>query len=257
MDLQTQIKAKEAISFLQSHPALALEYGDSLSNGLWYMMSICCKHGHSEPVGAHGVRIYNDNPNWSLYSDLLTEEEKNDPLNNSVDVPYERVYGELWAPDHIEFWYEITFFVFEGDPYAIKDLYDPKKWGRYGGPEGGANSFEEMVIKAAEEVKKAYGDFNTYESFHTADEKENNEKEDILTPIESEKPGLKSFIFNDNYLRTYPSLINTRWLEWYMGTEHSEGWKSEYKKWKKIIKKAKKREAVVKAEVKQRITPQQ
>jgi hypothetical protein len=114
-------------------------------------MALCCKHGTSKYAGTEGIEVYKSDPNWKKYKEYFKDD------NDEACVPYEVIHGEPWKADHMEYWYEICFMIFEGNPYDRDDLYKFEKWGRYSGPEGGANSFEEMLIKGGyDRVAKAY-----------------------------------------------------------------------------------------------------
>lgn len=240
MNIETQIKAAKALEFLRNHPALDNEGGDSLFNGAWFHMELCCKNGKSKFAGEEGVSIWKSNPNWEKYKEYLTEDQDDIPeVLRSVNVPYVVVYGEPWVADHMEYWYETCFFVFNGDPYNQNDQYDYKKWDRYGGPEGGANSFEEMLIAVADDVKSAFGDFNFYDSFMTDAESKNHEDVEpmFFEPV-SDKPGYKSITFNDEYVRIGQGLTNLRWLKWFMDTDYAkENWNSQLNGWKVLVSK--------------------
>jgi len=242
MNIETQIKAKEALEFLRDHPALNNDGGDSLFNGAWFHMELCCKNGQSKWVVEDGITIYKSNPNWEKYKEYFNDEDREDYLPEelqSTKVPYAVVYGEPWKADHVEYWYEICFFVFDGDPYDKKDRYDYNKWDRYGGPEGGANSFEEMLIAAADEVKAAFGDFNSYDSFMTTEEVKNHAsvKPMFFEPI-IDKPGFNTGIFNDKYVDISQGLSSLRWLKWFITTDYAnENWKDNLNSWQVLVDK--------------------
>jgi hypothetical protein len=241
-DLKQRLDAHNALYFLREHPAFAFENGDSLCSGLYFSMSPCCKHGYLEDARKHGVTVYQGDKHFNEFSDLLvqqyTEEELNDPSEHlSVEVPYERMFGEPWVYDHMEYWYEITFFVFEGNPYCLENNWDIKKWGRYGGPSGSANTFEEMLIKAAKDVKEVFGDFNTCDHFHTPSEKRNQSTEEFCfwLPVENE-PHMREMKSNEKFVDVYNSLINLRWVEWFMTTDYAkENWKESFAQWQGFV----------------------
>lgn len=241
MDMETQIKATEALDFLREHPALNSEGGDSLFNGAWFHMQLCCRHGKSEHAGSEGVTVWKSDPNWAKYKEYF-KDDHNEGLPEELHdakVPYEVFYGEPWKADHMEYWYEVCFVAFEGNPYDRKESYDYTKWARYGGPEGGANSFEEMLIQAAAEVKAVYGDFNSYDSFMTEAEKKNHASVEpmFLEPV-SDKPGYKTCIFNDQYVDNSQGLVNLRWLKWFIGTDYAKAnWDSSLQGWQTLVDK--------------------
>jgi hypothetical protein len=241
MNIETQIKAKEALEFLREHPALNNDGGDSLFNGAWFHMELCCKNGQSKFAGEDGVSIWKSDPNWEKYKEYF-DEDQNDDLPDELHeakVPYAVVYGEPWVADHMEYWYETCFFVFNGDPYDKKDRYDYRKWERYGGPEGGANSFEEMLIAAADEVKSALGAFNSYDSFITeAEVKNHSDVEFIFFEPVSDKPGYKTITVNDKYVDISQGLKNLRWLKWFIATDYfKENWNSKLSGWQVLVDK--------------------
>ena len=241
MDLETKIKATEALNFLREHPALNNDGGDSLFNGSWFHMELCCKNGITKWGGDDGVTIWKSNLNWEKYAEYFRDNEEDYlPTElHSAKVPYEVVYGEPWKADHMEYWYEICFCVFEGDPYSKDDRFDYTKWARYGGPEGGANSFEEMLIKAAAEVKEAYGNFDSYQSFITPSEKNNHMNVPPMTfePI-PEKPHYSTGIFNHEYQDVSQGLTNLRWLRWFITTDYAKkNWESNIPEWQNFVAK--------------------
>ena len=160
-DQNKRIESIKALEFLRAHPALNADvFGDSLFDGAWFHMEKCCKRGKSEYCKNAGITIYRHTKGWEKYKDQFEKEYKNDldtPKNlQSIDISYEKFYGEPWIFDHVEYWYETTFFVFMGNPYGnIKKQFDYTKWDRYAGPRGNANTFEDMLIDCAEKVKKA------------------------------------------------------------------------------------------------------
>ena len=107
MDIQTQIKATEALWFLRGHPALDNDGGDSLFNGAWFHMELCCKNGYSKWTDTDGITIWKSNPNWEKYKEYFDKEEYEEYLSvelHSARVPYKVVYGEPWKADHMEYW---------------------------------------------------------------------------------------------------------------------------------------------------------
>ena len=248
-DQKKRIKAANALEFLRNHPALNPEVmGDSLFDGAWFDMARCCKRGLSEGA-KRGVNIYRGDKGWERFKkrfdreweedygdrDWKNEEEyKTYRDTQFIDVSYKEKFGEPWRFDHVEYWYELTFFIFEGNPYN-DEYIDFKKWMRYGGPEGGANTFEDMIIKAARDAKKAYGNFNIYKDFITPEEKKNNEEESMFIRDADGRINL-NLKRNSNYAPVYNSLINLRWLEWFMETDYCKKNWTNYKPHDKLFK---------------------
>ncbi len=241
MDLEIQIKATEALNFLRDHPALNNDGGDSLFNGAWFHMELCCKHGTSKWCGTDGVTVWKSDPNWEKYKEYFKDNEEDYlPTElHSTKVPYDIFHGEPWKADHMEYWYEICFCVFEGDPYDRSAAYDQTKWMRYGGPEDGANSFEEMIIKAAADVKAVYGDFDSYSSFVLPSEKNNHEN---IVPMTFEpcpdKPKYSIAVFNPDYVDISQGLTNLRWLKWFITTDYAKAnWEDSIAGWQTLVNK--------------------
>ena len=244
MDLKTRLDASIALSFLREHPAFCNQGGDSICNGLWFMMMPCCKHGISEDAGKRGITVYQGDVNFSKFNDLLVEQWDEADLSHPsdilhVEVPYERMYGEPWSYDHMEYWYELTFFVFRGDPWDKEESWKMENYGRYGGVDGGGNSFEEMLINAASEVKKIFGDYQMYHSFYTEDELINQKTVEPMFSVPCvDRVGYSQIIFNDKYVHVNDGLINLRWLKWFMGTEYAKkNWDFSYTEWNGYIDK--------------------
>jgi hypothetical protein len=245
MNLETQIKATEALNFLRDHPALNNDGGDSLFNGAWFHMALCCKHGTSKYAGTDGIEVYKSDPNWKKYKEYFKDDD------DEACVPYEVIHGEPWKAHHMEYWYEICFMIFEGNPYDRDDTYKFEKWGRYGGPEGGANSFEEMLIKAATEVKEAFGDFNSYDSFLTKAVTNNHKNVIPMThePLK-DKPEYGLCVFNKDYVDIGQGLINLRWLKWFIATDYAKkNWEHSITKWQTYIDKIEKLESTERKQI--------
>ncbi len=248
IDQNKRIKAITALNFLRSHPALNADvFGDSLFEGAWFHMEKCCKRGNSEYCKTAGVSIWRGRKGWEKYKDQFEKEYKDDAITSKslqqIDIPYEQLYGEPWVFDHVEYWYETSFCVFTGNPYGdIKQHMDYLKWAKYAGPEGGANTFEDMLIDCAQKVKKAFGDFDDYNDFLLPEEIKNHKEISFFNnfkPIKSGKhKGCSRMIHNKNRLDIYNGLTNIRWLKWFVETDYcKKNWDYYMKDFKKIIKK--------------------
>lgn len=231
-------RAKEAKAFLDGHPALITDYTFSPCYTWW--ISLCCKHGMDECVEKMGVRIYWGLKNGKKYEKEFKEQygpkELSDPLTGpfcSITKPYEEIYGEPWKLHHAEYRFETSFFVYNGDFKKKPNdsaYMDPRSWGAYQGPEGWARTFEQMLCKMAEMVRKAFGDFCVHWDFHTKEERENNKG---LSPFARSKfePGQLTapMRLNPKYIMVPTAAINRRWLAWYVKTEHcKKQWKDEF-----------------------------
>jgi hypothetical protein len=237
MNQEDRIKAIDALEFLRCHPATHPEVlGDSMFDGMWFHMEKCCKHGKSEWCGKDGVAVYaSDEGMYEKYKDKFDEEMKEYPETEkdltSIHIPYEEFYGEPWVFDHVEYWYETTFWVFMGDPYSDKDYLDYKNWQRYQGPMGGANTFEEMIIDCAKQVKEKLGDFGL-DDFYLPEEIENHKHHNLFlssSAFDDEGYGLNlPLVRDEKYVDVNNGIRNLRWLEWFMGTDYyKENWNYE------------------------------
>lgn len=257
---QKKLEAIKAIDFLHSHPAFSPEISaENICEGLTFWLSPVCKNGYNECVKDLGINVYIDSELGRKYKHLLEEEweregitDENEKLFSPVEVPYETIFGYPWKFHRVEYQWELTFFVFEGNPYKLKDSYDYKKWGRYAasyyGSEGGAETFEDMIIDVAKHVKKEFGDFS-FESFMTPQEiaNHNEERPFLSTDPDDDLDKIKthSVVWNTKHVDIYNGLINLRWLDWYLNHK-TEGviakdWaESTLKGWKKNIAKIEK-----------------
>jgi len=242
MDIETQIKAAKALEFLRDHPALNNDRGDSLFNGAWFHMELCCRNGKSQWAGSDGVTIWKSDPNWEKHKAYFDEDSDDDTPEDlkSAKVPYAEVYGEPWVADHMEYWWEVSFYTFASNPYDKKDAYTiDGKWDGYEGVSGGARSFEEMAINAADRVREVFGDFDSSSFVTEAEEKNHNSVVPMNFKPMEDKPGYSECIFNDKYVDVYQGLINLRWLKWFMGTDYAKkNWGHHVEhEWQTLVKK--------------------
>lgn len=238
-----RIKAANALVFLKGHPAFCADIsGDSLFEGAWFSMIKCCKNSMSE-ASKMGVTIFRGDKGWTKYKDRFEEEYKDelDEEFQSIEIPYEEKYGEPWKFDHMEYWCETSFLVYEGNPYSsIKEHYDIKKWGRYSGPNSFANTFEDMLIDCAKKVKKCFGSFDEYKDFRLPEEIRNHKENEVfhMKPITKGKhKGCSEMIHNKEHVDIYSGLVNLRWLKWFIETDYcKKNWGYHMKDFKKHIK---------------------
>lgn len=245
-DQEKRIAAMDAMLFLREHVAISPEInGDSIFDGLWFMMAKCCKRGKSEFCGDDGISVYafeDDMEEAEKFADQFVKEHGEDwrtqELSPEIRVPYEEYYGEPWVFDHVEYWYETTFFVFEGNPYERFADMDYKKWGRYAGPQGGANTWEDMIIDCAAEIKKVFGDFSDYHSFYTKAEIKNHKDETPVFFVPADRKGCKLMEWNDRHVHVDIGLRNLRWTQWFMETDYAKkNWEYHFKDWALLVAK--------------------
>jgi hypothetical protein len=233
-DIKIQVKAKEAFDFLNSHPALINPaFNSSVFGGaIWFFMAKCCKNNLADSAGQ--VSIYRGMKGWEKYQNKFDKLYKDDDLPKnlqSIRVPYKDYYGYPWVFDHVEYWYETTFYAFHGNPYSKDDDYKVENWHGYCGPQGGANTFDEMIIKCANRVKEEFGNFDAYYSMHTKKELANHKKNMpmLFKPIKGDKRGCSLMLNNPKYIHISDGEINLRWLSWYNQTEKcKKNWAGEF-----------------------------
>lgn len=224
-------KAVTARAFMQSHPAIG-EYFDSRC--FWWSLQEVCKRGITKDGP---ISVYYDSPEGEKFKAEFEEENadeleamKKHPFMYSLYKSYEEVYGEPWVYDHVEYWWELSFLVFDGDiSRESKDRYKNESWGAYGFEQGGALTFEQCLVDAAEVTKKYLGDFDDYKDFHTDEEKANHEEKnpfsfvpsDVIhhNPITGKEEKCSTMEHNDDYLNVHSGMINRRWLAWYAKTD--------------------------------------
>ena len=223
-EMQRHLKARDTIYQLSCHPALP----DSVFT-LFRLITIdivqVCKHGHMEPMKGC-LEIFNTPQNRKKYKEefekefkeYTTKELKREYALIRASVPYKKIYGESWKPDHIEYWGDLLFCVFIGKDF--KKWHDHTCWDMYAGVETGGRSFEEMMINLGREFFKTFGKFNT-EDFLTPEEKENHKKEKsfILKPAKRGPYSGSYLLRNSKHKQILAPEINRRWLKWYAKTE--------------------------------------
>ena len=224
-DQKKRINAMNALDFMRNHPSFNPEIlGDSLFDGNWFYMSKCCKRGKSES-SRRFMTVYRGQKGWKKFKDKFDREYKDsdEPLEyQNICVSYKEFYNEPWVFDHVEYWYETTFFVYDGDPYDKLACMDYKNWSRHSGDRGGANTFEDALIKQARTMRKLYGSFS-HDDFITKTELNNHSKNRMFNDdFLREENGIRSINCEPNpeYLNVTNGMLNLRWLKWFMTTEY-------------------------------------
>jgi len=240
MTQKKRIRAAKCLEFLEDHPISPDLFNCSgLPDCLHIALIPCCKNGLSK-WAKYGVSVYRDDPLAEKYKDQFKKEYKDKQLESfdSIEIPYEEKYGEPWRFSHVEYWYETTFRVFDGDVNSETDYFDFKKWTSYAGPQGGANTFEDAIIEATKEVKKVFGSFK-HDSFLTPEEIENNKKESMFfTEKCKDNDELYELHRNHKHIFVHDGHKNLRWLKWFMTTEYAKkNWEYYFKEWEAQIKK--------------------
>jgi len=216
------LKARETLWFMDCHPALGSPIFDLFSL-LNIQISQVCKRGMIEPIKGN-VEVYWNRENYKKFKEKFDQEFKRcdaDELKRkpliSIDVPYKILYGEAWAPDHIEYWGDLSFVAFTGTKFNAEA--DFSKWQRLSGIEASGRSFEDLIVKSGEKFKKIFGNFSK-DDFHTAREIKNNKNLRLFIFKEETKTGSRVMIRNPKYLRVSSAELNRRWWKWFSKTAY-------------------------------------
>jgi hypothetical protein len=214
------MKARDTIWFLECHPAMGGSvFG--LFQSLQVQIEKVDKRGRIEPFkGLEDVYWTRENykkfkPEFDKEFKEYSQEELKIKGLISVQIPYERVYGEKWAFDHIEYWGELDIYAFLGKDF--KNCHDTKKWQRLSGIETGGRSFQELIVNIGLEFKKIYGNFSD-QDFLTPREKKNNKNEEIFFFKDIPNNTGKTMIRNPKYIHIEPAEFNRRWWKWFSKT---------------------------------------
>jgi hypothetical protein len=229
----------KARSFLQSHPAI----GWSTKEGdLFFSIHEVCKRGISEDGP---ITVWNTPTNRKKFKKDFDKRYDKEELDKnplcSIYKKYKDVYGEEWKFHHIEYWWETSFSVFEGDvSRESNEWMDMTKWQNYEHGSGGTLTLEEAYIDAANIAKKTLGDFY-YDSFINDIEKENHKKHHRFNLKKSDKKGtfnpftgrneeLTELVDNNKHLNVSNGMQNRRWLNWFFKTPYcKKNWKTSFK----------------------------
>ena len=236
--------AVDARNFLLSHPAIGDRFDGTL---FWLYPAKVCKRGIDD-MSKGFIQVHGDDPEAQRFWPEFEKEYEDDPgmLKDhpgmcTVTKSYEEIHGEPWAYDHVEYWWELSFSVYDGDvSRASKEWIDPRKWGSYALERGSSPSYEQCLVDAAAMVRGRLGDFNEYD-FETVEEKENHKGKEIMlfvpckevyhNPITGRDERCSEMKDNPDYLYNHSGMLNRRWLLWFRGTDYCRNaWKDEFDK---------------------------
>jgi len=221
---------RRARYFLECHPATGMGATSTFESNFCYSAEPVCKNGYYKPLNGK-ITLYHNKKNYERYKELFDKETEIEPelkAFNRIEVPYKDHFGAAWKFDHIEWWGELCFVLFNGK--NVTKCHDFKDWGSYQGVSVTSNSYEELVIKMAKEFKRIFGNFEE-EDFLTKEEKENHKKEMVFRFADlKNKKGYSELKKNKNYIRVTPAEINLRWKKWFLKTDYAK------KHWPDIVK---------------------
>ena len=228
-----QLKARDALNFLEVHPAMNGIFTDVMSS-LWFSIQTVCKRGYCEQA-RNAVRVYKNSKDAHRFKaefekelkDYNEEELKTQGPFVSIDVSYKKLFGEDWKFDHVEYWGELSFYMFQGKPTEKKNI-DTKNWQTYCGVEAGGRTFEEMIVNITKKFKQAFGNF-ARDDFLTKKEKDNNKGKMPwhFKPYKRKGSTVRysRMVRNRDYMHINDAELNLRWQKWYKTTKHyKENW---------------------------------
>lgn len=218
---------------LECHPALpSTRFSPQLS--IWYSLQEVCKRGYS-PGAKQEVSVWYNKENYKKYKSLFDKEIKKYPNEDltftRIRLPYKDVYGEPWKFDHVEYWGEMTFYVYKEKTF--KDWFKQEAWDPCCGPECSALSYEELIIKLGHLFFKDYGS-KLDTDYLTDKERKNHDKywPFITTPCKGKKNvGYSRLDRNPKYIEVNEAELNRRWLKWYVNTPHGLKYWEGFKKY--------------------------
>jgi hypothetical protein len=231
--MNRHLKAGKMLWKLSQHPALS----DAVFN-LLQLMTIdivqVCKNGYTKPDrnGCLDIRYTPDNYKKyqkefdTEFKEYSKEELEREKLLIRADIPYKKIYGYSWKPDHIEYWGELCFVAYIGKD--LKLWHDPRNWQRFSAVEASGRTFEEMVVKLGQKFFRAHGKF-TEEDFLTDAEKKNHREQEIFFSKAVRDGKAYQMIPNPKYKTIYASEINRRWVKWFAGTAYGK------KRWEETL----------------------
>jgi hypothetical protein len=215
-----QLKARDALYFIDSHPAINGSFF-GVQTSLWFSIQTVCKRGHSE-YSIKDMTIYYSKENYKKFKKEFDKEIAEDqdyfkkcPTLVSIQMPYQKVFGEPWIFDHIEYWGELTLHIYKGK--KAKEKFNFLDWDNWEGPHAGGRTYEEMIINLAKKMKKECGNFDYY-SFLTPEEIKNHKEEEVFfwkkVPDTKEHKNYSTIIPNKKYIKVSDAEKNLRWQEW-------------------------------------------
>jgi hypothetical protein len=229
---KTMQEAFDAKHFLLWHPAIGEYFDNRLFS--YYLMRVC-KNGEDEH-SKNFIQIRYDqkraNPFKAEFKKKYKAKELEEtPVFCTLDKKYKEVYGKEWEYDHVEYWWDLCFIVYEGSlARNSKDYLNPIKWGAFQLTHGTSLSFEQCLINAAKEAKESLGDFTDNE-FYTKEEKDNHKNTKIFLPDSKGKNGYVRW--NPKWINVNHGILNRRWLKWFKDTPYcTKNWDKRFNKFR-------------------------
>ncbi len=234
--IRSMAKAKQfndSILFLNSHPALNRKPFEFFNDNFrWFTCDVdsyrnmknvddngneFIEYFRYEP-GFYKFYKYRNKPISSKYDVPLNDNNKNAEEYDSIIVPYYVVYGKNWKYEKTTFDGIYNIVKFNGKMKNVNRRKNDKinvfEWFYFdGGNIDDKDTYEDLIIATAEEVKKKYGDVN-FGTFYTKDEKtkEKDRINNLTLRILEGSSEFQTIIYN-HYSK------NLKWWEWFMETD--------------------------------------
>jgi hypothetical protein len=225
-------KVKEAYCFLNNHPAINRDLGDFLNINFNWWLDDYCKHNivkeTCENIETMTVDVFSNEDNYQkFYNKYADENNDKDHPCDYLNVPYVEIYGELWSYYRTLYCGNYSWFTYS--PNKKYPKISNLQYEAYEGSFIRAETWEELIIKVADDVKEKFGDFKS-EDFYTEKEKENHIKEEYFNriPIEHNNQ-IKMFTLkrNKKYIEVSQGQLNLRWFDWFKTTKYfKDNWES-------------------------------
>jgi len=236
-------RVQKSIIFLNDHPGVNTGSHTFMSNLNWWMMDVC-KNGEVKEIWEK------KNPRITIYKEEKTEfrkyfdKYKDEDDDTMITVPYKVIYGCDWEYAKTVYAGDYAFYKYSDDAEFVNFL-KTKKDGKvkveslanrlcfqaYQGGYVKSDSYENLIIKIAKDVKGKYGNFG-YSDFLTNEEIENHKTERPFDMVECEKEDEKfgkcfRMLHNENYMDVTFVEKNRRWWDWFSKSEYyKKNWKN-------------------------------
>lgn len=249
---ELSVKVQKAQDFLMRHPGVGFDGGFFSMNFNYWMVDVCkndvYKDYFQKPENVE-VTLYKSNEYLSddyikRYDGMFEkffDKYKDEDDDDEIYVPYKEVFGYEWKYDHTYYKGEYDFLKYNKNEDLIKYILSKGKADEkeaekiasyynmhYNSFQGGtvkADSYEEMIIKIADDVRENYGNYS-YEDFLTQEEKDNHKNEWLMKFKDlNDGSGHSEMLTNPKYIRVEDYELNQRWFEWFTTTDYcKENW---------------------------------
>jgi hypothetical protein len=228
MKQEIMLEFKEAVEFLESHPAFINPLSRGVGNSRMMVVKVC-KNGLALDGTWKRVTIYKDQDEFEDWVDKVPEERKRYCWNKdfsentdkifSIEVDYEEYFGYSWEFHNVEVWIEGG-----ATRYLSKCVHTKKdRWENWHDADLDSSglTYEAAMIEYAKKVKKLYGDFSCWgeNSIIPKWVDEYNKGKRAIYFVDSDTDGFKKMESNPEYLSLSDGVKNEIWWQLW-GKEH-------------------------------------